>query len=94
MAKVKALVGDQLKDPWSAHYRNVRLSGEFICGEVNAKGGSGGYTGFTPFLIRAGQKKALVISQSDLDDDAAGEFYRGIAAHILVCTSGGEYAAE
>jgi hypothetical protein len=49
----------QLRDPASAQFRNVAvvrakqgLSWAF-CGEVNAKNGFGGYTGFVPFYTVA-----------------------------------------
>ena len=49
-------LGNQLKDPESAQFRNLRsgkpdASGDYmICGEVNAKNELGGYTGFVPFM--------------------------------------------
>jgi hypothetical protein len=91
LAHVKELVGEKLKDPWSAHYRNVRESGPVICGEVNAKGGSGGYGGWLPFLIR--DNKALVISEMDMNNDTTGAFYQGIAKSIRACTVTGKYVA-
>lgn len=43
-----------LKDPYSAHFRNVRIvsfaNGKVICGEVNAKNVYGAYVGFTRFV--------------------------------------------
>jgi hypothetical protein len=49
---------DNLKDPSSATFRNVRivphkiLPNEFLlCGWVNARNSFGGYTGFEPFMV-------------------------------------------
>lgn len=39
----------KLKDPASAQFRNVKSKGYSVCGEVNAKNGFGGYTGYTRF---------------------------------------------
>jgi hypothetical protein len=49
-----------LRDPSSAAFRNVfiRRRGEriSICGEVNARNGYGGYTGFQAFMVLADQR--------------------------------------
>lgn len=47
---------DRLRDADSAKFRNVRVIGptHFVCGDINAKNGMGGYVGwrrFTAFLI-------------------------------------------
>ena len=45
----KEAVKNRLKDPDSANFRNVfykNAGGHVICGEVNSKGGFGGYAGF------------------------------------------------
>ncbi len=44
-------VKEQLKDPDSAKFKNVKVSSAsgYVCGEVNAKNSYGGYTGFTKF---------------------------------------------
>jgi hypothetical protein len=47
-------VSPHLKDPASAHYRNItyrtRNSLPVLCGEVNARNSFGGYTGFEYFV--------------------------------------------
>ncbi|NQE62960.1 hypothetical protein [Caulobacter sp. RHG1] len=48
--KVKNLAANQLRDPASAQFRNVRQGGAFVCGEINGKNGFGGYSGFTRFI--------------------------------------------
>ncbi|AZV00286.1 peptidoglycan-binding protein [Paracoccus kondratievae] len=55
---VKDAVGDGLKDPFSAQYRNFRIlpSGR-ICGEVNAKNTYGAYVGWTTFITHGGPLK-------------------------------------
>lgn len=51
-AEFKAQVVNQLKDPDSAQFRNLRVvsGGAALCGEVNAKNSYGGYTGFKSFV--------------------------------------------
>lgn len=48
-------VQQQLRDPASAQFQNevIRRKGDVasVCGEVNAKNGFGGYTGFTSFAV-------------------------------------------
>lgn len=55
MAVYQQLLLDNLKDPSSAQFKNLRLvtgeGGEALCGEVNAKNAFGGYTGFKPFVV-------------------------------------------
>lgn len=44
---------NQLKDPGSAQFRNVRVAqfgpGKVVCGEINGKNSYGGYVGFRSF---------------------------------------------
>lgn len=49
---VRSYVTDQLKDPDSAQFRNQYG----LCGEVNAKNGFGGYTGYVRFMAGAKDK--------------------------------------
>lgn len=44
---VEKIVSEQLKDPSSSEFRNVKG----VCGEVNAKNSYGGYTGFKRFIV-------------------------------------------
>jgi hypothetical protein len=56
----------KLKDPDSAEFRNVNFYAgggvPMACGEVNAKNGFGGYTGFEPF-VAAGSELAFLSSE-------------------------------
>lgn len=51
--KAKEAIKNQLKDPDSAKFRNVRVSnfndGQILCGEVNSKNSYGGYVGYRIF---------------------------------------------
>lgn len=50
--KAKEAVKLILKDPESAQFRNLRLDiVDQVCGEVNARNGYGGYTGFKLFHV-------------------------------------------
>jgi len=51
---VESQVKRDLRDPWSAQFRNLRvLESGLICGEVNAKNAYGAYTGFEGFTASA-----------------------------------------
>jgi hypothetical protein len=58
----------QLKDPWSARFRNVakaspyaECKGTQYIGEVNAKNSMGGYTGFSWFTIDKSGVRILTV---------------------------------
>lgn len=58
----------KLRDPASAEYRNEKL-GSFkghpvVCGEVNAKNGFGGMTGFERYASNGGE---ATVVESDMD---------------------------
>ncbi len=45
-------VKGQLRDPGSAEFRGLRLADQnTVCGEVNAKNGFGGYSGWQSFVV-------------------------------------------
>lgn len=51
IAKVESAILEQLRDPSSAIFSNVRVvGGGVVCGEVNSKNGFGGYVGRQRFL--------------------------------------------
>jgi hypothetical protein len=60
------IVRQHLRDPDSARFRNVFSSQGFAatCGEVNARNGFGGYTGFSKFV--ADHKDSSVYFESKL----------------------------
>lgn len=51
----RSAVKQQLNDPGSADFRNEKVyhdvGGVVVCGEVNAKNGFGGYTGYNPYVV-------------------------------------------
>lgn len=49
--RLKLKITEQLRDPSSAQFRNLRLNSakDFLCGEVNGTNGFGGYYGFVEF---------------------------------------------
>lgn len=55
MQKAQESVREQLKDAGSAEFRNVAIrdykGAPFVCGEVNAKNGFGGYSGYQQFIF-------------------------------------------
>jgi hypothetical protein len=80
--KAEEAVRYQLIDGDSAKFREVRMVGEAVCGEVNAKNRMGAYIGFEPFAFTDGT--ALIASD---DDTAIGS----LIAHS--CASPAEKAA-
>lgn len=51
----RELVSASLRDPLSAQFRGEKIaSADWVCGEINAKNGSGGYVGFKRYLISKG----------------------------------------
>jgi len=66
--KAIAAVKYRLKDPYSARFRNVYIGkarNRPVYGEVNAKNGFGGYTGYSPFLYVIVNGKPEVIFSDD-----------------------------
>jgi len=55
--KAKRAVMDVLTDPESARFKNVRYvsDAKIVCGQVNSKNRMGGYIGFIPFTVEAGE---------------------------------------
>jgi hypothetical protein len=55
-AEAKRVTADNMRDPDSARFRNLRKvrsdfeQGWKVCGEVNAKNAYGGYVGYTSFV--------------------------------------------
>ena len=68
----KQNVEAKLKDPQSAQFQNLVVSGKagasIVCGEVNAKNGFGGYTGFKRF-VSAGPGMATQIEGGEMPAD-------------------------
>lgn len=72
----KQNVAAKLKDPQSAQFQNLIVSSKsgasIVCGEVNAKNGFGGYTGFKRF-VSAGPGMATQIEGGEMP---AAEFQK------------------
>lgn len=79
----KTAVADQMKDPSSAQFREVRRVDDAVCGEVNGKNSFGAYSGFQRFFVVDGQEPVLEPSEAGAALD-----YFGIA-YDLRCRSGG-----
>ncbi|MDZ4690637.1 hypothetical protein [Terricaulis sp.] len=48
---VRPFFDERLRDPQSLQLRDVRINNLYVCGEYNAKNGSGGYVGFRRFIL-------------------------------------------
>ena len=69
---VESAVREQLRDPNSATFSNVRVvGGNIVCGEVNSKNAFGGYAGRQRFLgtVTGASAQADIFSA---DDDKGG----------------------
>ena len=75
IAAIRDSMQDYLKDASSAQFRNVVKIGTDVCGEVNAKNGFGGYTGFRKFAAGVLPAKhgevAMIIAIDDEDGNQA-----------------------
>jgi hypothetical protein len=64
-----AAVKQQLSDPSSAMFRNVRFFEVAICGEVNSKDASGAYTGYTRFIVSGSSAAPMVWIENQSPSD-------------------------
>lgn len=69
VAKAKAEVSKDFKDPEGARYRNLGIyksqtgkGGVSVCGEVNAKNAYGAYVGYKPFVVN---EELAAIAEAD-----------------------------
>lgn len=70
----------QLKDPESAHFKNIVVfkrshNGKTfynVCGEINAKNSYGGYVGYRPFYFSGSNNSGAILNDSN------GGLFRGI----------------
>jgi len=62
-----------LRDPDSAKFRDIRVRGDNVCGEINAKNGFGAYIGYRPFYAvhRKEGSWLTAVSEDDLSQDNA-----------------------
>jgi hypothetical protein len=88
LARAKAAVADQLKDPRSAQFRGVVSKIDsythlrVVCGEINGKNAYGGYVGFQKFAFVPSSGIA-VIAPDDDDYQSMTEDERSTVAHLF-----------
>lgn len=75
----KKLVGEKLKDPASAQFRNVYFhrgadNVPITCGEVNSKNSLGGYGGFQRFVSAGRSELTFLQEQVEGFDDVWRQF--------------------
>lgn len=76
---IQQAVAAELRDPGAAQFRGIRViatteAGANVCGEVNAKNGYGGFTGWQPFfaeMISLGSTWKAVLWTADRMGTAA-----------------------
>lgn len=64
---VKKIAAQDMKDPSSAQFRNLKIRLASLCGEINAKNSFGAYTGFKRFKGNTG----AVIHETKIEEGAA-----------------------
>lgn len=77
--RLRAGIVSTLKDPGSATFRQERLKGSVICGEVNARNSLGGYVGFKRYVstaLRSATEETGTLGW--IPDDAEAGKTRGI----------------
>lgn len=92
IAFVKEQLTQNLKDPESAQFRKIYFApfkngekGAYICGEMNAKNGYGGYVGFTPFYMDTTEERAVLVDPRR---------YSKHTLYLTICQIAAEKAAE
>ena len=96
LRKFRAIVANSLKDPASAQFRNEKVlkesAGKFYCGQLNAKNGYGGYTGFVTFVADEHSVRLQPQDESNTLDSlkARLEFFTFLRDH---CFTAAEKAA-
>jgi hypothetical protein len=72
----REIISDQMKDPFSAQFKNETVGKDAVCGEVNSKNAYGAYVGFKRYIVlneRAiGQKSSDTISYADTYVEGSG----------------------
>ena len=64
-AKAKRAAAEELIDPSSAQFRNIRSQDGIVCGEINGKNRMGAYVGFTRFYVLTRDWRASLDPQFD-----------------------------
>jgi hypothetical protein len=67
-ADARVAISRMLNDPASAQYQNLRVEGDKICGEVNARNRAGGYDGFMTFYGVIEANGTVTIRELDKPD--------------------------
>jgi hypothetical protein len=85
---LKSKVVDRLIDPESAKFRKLTLlaGDKGLCGEVNAKNRSGGYTGFAAFAVKPSGESVILKA---LTLDIAQENYDRVMEYAVALSIGG-----
>ena len=98
LAKAQDAVHQRLKDPGSAHFEELKISGaadnngvyqRVVCGLVNAKNATGGYAGRTPFVYFVDLDRVDMTANCHLVDGFINPFFsEGSPASVLRATVG------
>ena len=71
IAEAQKAVRYRLNDPDAGQFRNDRVIGRMVCGEVNAKNRLGAYTGFRPYAYIVKTREVRVLLDPDGSNEAA-----------------------
>jgi hypothetical protein len=80
ISKSKSAVANDMRDPLSVQFRDVKVTGncngiKYVTGRANGKNGYGGYAGFTIFLVRIEGNRAVVMQSGGNAYASAAQFH-------------------
>ncbi len=70
-ANPRDIVAAMMEDPDSARFQSVRERTDHVCGEVNARVPSGGYTGYRRFVVDRRTGTAMIEPREEIVASAA-----------------------
>lgn len=73
--EAEQVVSAELRDPESAQFQSTKVSGDYVCGEVNGRNAFGGYAGFGRFVVTPAGKAILEPVGTNEDDALARQYF-------------------
>lgn len=68
----QARVAEELRDPASAQFRNVRTKDGWVCGEVNGSNAYGAHAGFQRFVVGP---DSVILEETTKEDATARQHF-------------------
>jgi hypothetical protein len=73
IGQAKEIAARDLIDPSSAQFRDLKVNGDMVCGEINGKNRMGAYVGFKRFFARVNSKTSMIDPEFDLADKLSAD---------------------